>query len=120
MNAAQVTGVGLAIFNDRRPVYVKAYGFRDTDQHMPLSTSSVMTAASFTIRRECLDHVIVVNESPLVRVLSRYRAYYHHSRTHLALAKDSPHPRPIAPPTLGPVIAIPQVGGQHHRYRRAA
>jgi putative transposase len=69
-----------------------------------------------SIRRECLDHVIVVNETGLARVLSRYLAYYHHSRTHLSLAKDSPHPRPISPPPLGPVVAIPQVGGLHHRY----
>jgi putative transposase len=69
-----------------------------------------------SIRRECLDHVIVVNETGLARVLSRYLAYYHHSRTHLSLAKDSPHSRPISPPPLGPVVAIPQVGGLHHRY----
>jgi putative transposase len=73
-----------------------------------------------SIRRECLDHVIVVNETGLVRVLSRYLAYYHHSRTHLSLAKDSPHPRPIAPPPFGRVVAIPQVGGLHHRYDRRA
>ena len=71
-----------------------------------------------SIRRECLDHVIVVNETGLSRVLSRYLAYYHESRTHLSLAKDSPQPRPIAPPTIGPVVAIPQVGGLHHRYDR--
>src|ERR1700730_1024324 len=60
-------------------------------------------------RRECLDHVIVVNETGLVRVLSRYLVYYHQSRTHLSLAKDSPHPRSIAPPALGRVVAIPLV-----------
>jgi transposase InsO family protein len=73
-----------------------------------------------SIRRECLDHVIVMNDTGLVRVLSRYLAYYHQSRTHLSLAKDAPYPRPIAPPTLGPIIAIPQVGGLHHRYDRRA
>jgi putative transposase len=73
-----------------------------------------------SIRRECLDHVIVVNETGLARVLSRYLAYYHQSRTHLSLAKDSPQPRRIAPPTLGPVKATPQVGGLHHRYDRLA
>ena len=51
-----------------------------------------------SIRRECLDHVIVVNEIGLSRILTRYLAYYHESRTHLSLAKDSPQPRPIAPP----------------------
>jgi hypothetical protein len=68
-----------------------------------------------SIRRECLDHVIVVNETGLSRILMRYVAYYHESRTHLSLAKDSPQPRPIARPTIGPVVAIPQVGGLHHR-----
>jgi putative transposase len=73
-----------------------------------------------SIRRECLDHVIVLNEIGLTRILRRYLAYYHTSRTHLSLAKDSPQPRPIAPPTLGPVVVIPQVGGLHHRYERRA
>jgi putative transposase len=73
-----------------------------------------------SIRRECLDHVIVVNESGLRRVLTAYLAYYHQSRTHLSLAKDSPNPRPISSPTVGPVVAIPQVGGLHHRYDRRA
>ena len=73
-----------------------------------------------SIRRECLDHVIVVNETGLSRILTRYLEYYERSRTHLSLTKDSPHPRPIAPPTLGPVVAIPQVGGLHHRYDRRA
>jgi transposase InsO family protein len=69
-------------------------------------------------RRECLDHIIVLNETGLARVLSRYLAYYHQARTHLSLANDSPHSRPIAPPALGPVVATPQVGGLHHRYDR--
>ena len=73
-----------------------------------------------SIRRECLDHVVVVNEIGLLRVLSRYLAYYHQSRTHLSLAKDSPQPRLMAPPTLGRVVAVPQVGGLHHRYDRRA
>jgi putative transposase len=73
-----------------------------------------------SIRRECLDHVIVMNERGLSRMLTRYLTYYHQSRTHLALAKDAPQPRPIAPPAVGPVIATPQVGGLHHRYDRRA
>jgi hypothetical protein len=75
-----------------------------------------------SIRRECLDHLIVVNETGLSCILTRYLAYYHQSRTHLSLAKDSPQPRSIAPPALGAVVVIPQVGGLHHRYdhRRAA
>jgi transposase InsO family protein len=73
-----------------------------------------------SIRRECLDHVIVANETGLSHLLTRYMTYYHQSRTHLSLDKDSPQPRPIAPPTCGPVVASPRVGGLHHRYDRRA
>ncbi len=73
-----------------------------------------------SIRRECLDHVIVFHESSLRRTLASYFYYYHRSRTHLSLGKDSPEPRPIEPPGIGPVMAVPQVGGLHHRYERRA
>jgi len=73
-----------------------------------------------SIRRECLDHVVVLNERHLRRVLLSYRDYYHRSRTHLSLAKDCPDPRPIQPSSSGNVIAVPQVGGLHHRYERLA
>ena len=73
-----------------------------------------------SIRRECLDHVIVFDECHLRRVLSAYFEYHHRSRTHLSLAKDCPEPRPIQPPSAGTVVAFPQVGGLHHRYERRA
>jgi hypothetical protein len=74
-----------------------------------------------SIRRECLDHVIIFSERQLRRVLKGYFEYYHGSRTHLGLEKDCPTPRPIEPPDLGFVSADPMVGGLHHRYfRRAA
>jgi putative transposase len=73
-----------------------------------------------SIRRECLDHVIVFHERHLRRVLSEYFRYHHLSRTHLSLAKDCPEPRPIRPPSAGNVVAFPQVGGLHHRYERRA
>ena len=73
-----------------------------------------------TIRRECLDHVIVFNEASLYRHVKSFVAYYHESRTHLSLAKDAPEPRPVQPPELGRIVAIPQVGGLHHRYERRA
>jgi transposase InsO family protein len=73
-----------------------------------------------SIRRECLDHVIVLSERHLRRVLHSYLDYYHESRTHLSLNKDSPVPRPIQPAETGKVIAFPQVGGLHHRYERLA
>lgn len=73
-----------------------------------------------SIRRECLDHVIVFSVSGLQRLITRYCAYYEHSRTHLSLKKDAPFPRPVAQPGDGRVVAIPQVGGLHHRYERRA
>ena len=71
-----------------------------------------------SIRRECLDHLIVFNEVSLRSTLRSYFHYYHKSRTHLSLAKDSPEARPIQPVEMGPVVAVPQVGGLHHRYER--
>lgn len=73
-----------------------------------------------TIRRECLDHMIVFNERCLYRHLQSYIDYYHRSRTHLALETDSPETRPIQLPDAGRIIAIPEVGGLHHRYERRA
>jgi hypothetical protein len=70
-----------------------------------------------TIRRECLDHVIVLNEASLYRHVKSFLAYYHESRTRLSLAKDTPEPRPVHPPAIGAVAAIPQIGGLHHRIR---
>jgi putative transposase len=73
-----------------------------------------------TIRRECLDHVIVFNEASLYRHVKSFVTYYHESRTHLSLGKDSPESRAVQPPELGRIVAIPQVGGLHHRYERRA
>jgi transposase InsO family protein len=73
-----------------------------------------------TLRRECLDHVIVLNEVSLYRHVKAFLEYYHESRTHLSLAKDPPEPRPVHPLERGAVVAIPQVGGLHHRYERRA
>ncbi len=71
-----------------------------------------------SVRRECLDHMLVFNESGLLQVLRGYRDYYERSRTHLALAKDTPIPRPVMGD--GVVVAIPETGGLHHRYERHA
>ena len=73
-----------------------------------------------SIRRECLDHVIVLGEMHLRRVLGEYFRYYHRSRTHLSLDKDCPEPRAVQPPGLGEVVEFPEVGGLHHRYERRA
>jgi hypothetical protein len=66
-------------------------------------------------RRECFDQVIVFNEAGLPRLMTRYCSYYERSRTHLSLDKDTPIPRPVTPPADGAIIAIPEVGGLHHR-----
>jgi transposase InsO family protein len=73
-----------------------------------------------SVRRECLDHVIVLNQAHLYRLLKAYFAYYHRSRTHLGLGKDAPALRPVQGPEEGKIVAFPQVGGLHHRYERLA
>jgi len=72
------------------------------------------------VRRECLDHVIVLGEKHLQRILGEYFRYYHRSRTHLSLEKDCPEPRAVQPPGVGEVVEFPEVGGLHHRYERRA
>jgi len=73
-----------------------------------------------SIRRECLDHMIIFNEIHLYRVLASYTEYYNNCRTHLSLDRNSPVHRDIEPPSKGKVISIPQVGGLHHVYKRVA
>jgi transposase InsO family protein len=74
-----------------------------------------------SIRRELLDHVIVLGERHAVLLLRKYQAYYNASRTHLGLDKDSPEGRPVQPIVDGDkVVAIPILGGLHHRYERRA
>ena len=73
-----------------------------------------------SIRRDCLDHVIVINERHLRRTLREYFEYYHACRTHLSLNKDPPDTRRIEPPGMGDIVSFPCVGGLHHRYTRIA
>jgi transposase InsO family protein len=73
-----------------------------------------------SIRRECLNHVLVLGERHLRRILTRYFRYYHWARTHLALDKDAPDVRPVELPEAGRIVEIPEVGGLHHRYVRQA
>ncbi len=117
------------LLHDRDQVYGQA--FRQRVQGMRIR--EVLTAAHspwqnpFTerligsVRRECLDHVLVLSERHLRRVLTRDFAYYHGARTHRSLEKDAPDARPIERPAMGKVVPIPEVGGLHHRdVRRAA
>jgi len=71
-------------------------------------------------RRECFDHVIVFSEAGLRRLMTLYCAYHERYRTHLSLDKDWPIPRPVTASGDGDVVAIPEVGGLHHRYERRA
>ena len=73
-----------------------------------------------SVRRECLDHVLVLSERRLRRILTRYFVYYHRARTHLSLEKDAPDMRPIQRPEVGAIVVTPEVGGLHHRYARRA
>jgi transposase InsO family protein len=73
-----------------------------------------------SIRRECLDHLVIANERGLRHVLAAYIEYYLKSRTHLSLNKDAPVSRPAAPPTAGRIVAIRHLGGLHHQYERRA
>jgi putative transposase len=73
-----------------------------------------------SLRRDCLDHVIVLDEMHLVRILAKYFQYYNKTRCHLSLAGDAPEGRLVHGPESGEVIELPEVGGLHHRYERAA
>jgi putative transposase len=116
------------LLRDRDAIFGHAFReqVRDMDIQEVLSTPRSPWQRAYvervigSIRRECLDHVIVFDESSLRRILRSYFDYYHRARTHLALGKDSPEPRSIQPPGMGSVVAVPQVRGLHHRYERRA
>ncbi len=71
-----------------------------------------------SIRREALDHIIVLNKEHLRQTMSDYIAYYHGARTHLGLEKDCPNSRAIQLKDSGKIIVISHLGGLHHEYRR--
>ncbi len=73
-----------------------------------------------SLRRECLDQVIVLDEMHLLRILAKYFEYYNETRCHLSLAGDASQSRGAQGPELGEVVELPKVGGLHHRYERAA
>src|SRR5882724_9227097 len=111
-----------AVYGDAFLQRVKGMGIGEvlTAPHSPWQNAFAERLIG-SIRRECLDHVVVLGERHLRRILTRYLAYYHGARTHLSLDKDAPDGRPLERPELGKVISIREVGGLHHRYvRRAA
>lgn len=116
------------MIRDRDAVYgltfrerVKALGIEEMviAPHSPWQNPYVERVIG-TLRRECLDHVVVLTEAHLRRIVRSYVGYYHGARRHLALGKDAPQPRTAHPPEKGRVIEIPEVGGLHHRYERRA
>jgi putative transposase len=73
-----------------------------------------------TLRRELLDHIIVLNERHLLRLVRQHASYYNADRPHMSLDRDAPMARAIQPPSRGRIISLPRIGGLHHRYSRAA
>jgi hypothetical protein len=96
----------------------KLYGRRKSRKK--LGRPKVDCEARDLIRQECLDHVIVLGEEHLRRILAEYFGYYHQARAHLSLERESPIPRPVCPPEQGKVVAKAYLGGLDHCYARAA
>jgi transposase InsO family protein len=112
------------LLRDRDRVYgevftrrIRAMGIRDkpTARRSPWQNGYAERLIG-SIRRECLDHVIVFGERHLRHVLHSYAQYYNGARTHLSLAKDSPLPRPVQGD--GSILPLPILGGLHHHYVR--
>ena len=96
---------------------LRAMGIRDR----PISPRSPWQNAYVerligTLRRECLDHVLIFGERHLRQVLKSYSLYYNKSRTHLGLRKDTPLPRAVQ--RSGAIVTVPILSGLHHRYAR--
>jgi len=116
------------LLRDRDCIY--GTSFRQRVQHMGIEEIVIAPRSPWqnpyverligSIRRECLDHVIVLHERHLRRLLTGYFQYYHHWRTHRALEMDCPLRRPVQRPEVGPIREVPEVGGLHHHYERQA
>jgi putative transposase len=114
------------LLRDRDRIYGVA--FRQRVRHMGIEDVLIAPKSPWqnpyverligSLRRECLDHVIVLHERHLRRLLTEYFSYYHHWRTHRALAMDCPRPRPVQRPEVGSIREVPEVGGLHHHYER--
>ena len=116
------------LLRDRDSIYAKA--FQERVGHMGIEEVKMAPYSPWqspyverllgSIRRECLNDVIVLNETHLRRILRSYGDYYHTWRTHWSLEMDAPESRAVQPPELGPVQKLPKVGGMHHHYERLA
>jgi putative transposase len=116
------------LLRDRDSIYGSL--FQDRVDHMGIAEVKIAPRSPWqnpycervigSIRRDMLDHVIVLNDRHLMRLLRTYLGYYHRFRTPLSLDMDCPTPRPIQPPVMGRVQRVPEVGGLHHHYERIA
>jgi putative transposase len=114
------------LLRDRDRIY--GASFRQRVQHMGIEEVLIAPRSPWqnpyverligSIRRECLDHVIILHERHLQRLLTEYFHYYHHWRTHRALAMDCPRPRLVQRPDDGLIWEVAEVGGLHHHYER--
>ena len=124
--------VGDAAQAGDRSQWIQLHGRQFSRQTSGLGIEEVLTAPRSpwqnayaervigSIRREILDHVIVIGERHLRRMIRRYVRYYNGTRTHLSLEKDAPEERSVQTPSEGKVVALPRVGGLHHEYVRLA
>jgi len=116
------------LLRDRDRIY--SASFRQRVQYMGIEEVLIVPRSPWqnpyverligSIRRECLNHVIILHERYLQRLLTKYFHYYHHWRTHRALAMDCPRPRPVQRPEVGSIREVPEVDGLHHHYERRA
>jgi integrase-like protein len=106
-----------AIFGVAFKKQLKTMGIRDgpTALRSPWQNAYVERVIG-SVRRECLDHIIILNAAHLRRVLKDYAKYYNNVRTHLSLDKNAPVPRPVS--TSGVIKSTPHLGGLHHEYTR--
>jgi putative transposase len=117
-----------SLLRDRDRIY--SASFRQRVRHMGVEEAVIAPRSPWqnpyverligSIRRECLDHVIVLHERHLRRLLTGYFQYYHHWRTHRALDMDCPLSRLVQRPEVGPIWEVPEVDGLHHHYERRA
>ena len=118
----EVLFVFIVLAHDRRRVLHKQLAVMNINEVLSAPRSPWQRAyverIIGSIRRECLDHVIIFDEESLRCTLRSYFSYYHRSRLHLSLERDPPESRPVQ--SVGRVVAFPEVGGLHHRYERRA
>lgn len=127
-------GIGTADYTTRFPLHDRdaIFGAVVQRQTAALGLREIITAARSpwqnayvervigSIRREGLDHTIVIGERHLRRVAGRYVRYYNNVRTDLSVEKDAPVARSFHPPDLGPIVSRKHYGGLHHEYLRRA